>query len=102
MGREFICHRCGSANRRGVENCSYCGLQVGWRPSYPDSLRFWRWPAGFIEASGSIAAGLATTVELAKLGNWASYSITTPLVLYAVLTLLYHLTSQPSNSDSSQ
>lgn len=102
MRREFICHRCGSANRRGVENCNYCGLQVGWRPSFPDTLRFWRWPVGFVEASGSLAASLAATVELANLGNWASNVLVMPLLVYSSLALLYHFSSSLPDTDNRQ
>ena len=68
MRREFICHRCGTANRRGTENCNYCGLQVGWRPGVPDWLLIWRWPVRLRESMGSLAAPLAIAVELSLSG----------------------------------
>ena len=90
MRREFICHRCGTANHRGSENCSYCGLQVGWRPSFPDSLRFWRWPRLFNESVGSLAAPLAAMAELTYSGAWATYLLSLPLVTLSALTLCSH------------
>ena len=90
MRREFICHRCGRANRRGALNCSYCGLQVAWRPSYPDSLRFWRWPVLLKESVGSLSAALAATVELASSALWATYLFSLPLLALSALTLCSH------------
>jgi hypothetical protein len=90
MQREFICHRCGAANRRGAENCSYCGLQVGWRPSVPEWLLLWRWPALIRECLGSLAAPLAVTVELAMPGTSASFLLTLPLLTFSATLLVYH------------
>ena len=94
MRREFICRRCGRANRRGAENCSYCGLQVAWRPSLPTSLRFWRWPTQLKESVGGLAAPLAAIVEMAYWGTWATYLLTLPLLALSVLTLFSHFFTQ--------
>ena len=94
MRREFICHRCGTANQRGVENCSYCGLQVGWRPSVPDWLLVWRWPAPVRDYMGSLAAPLAVAVELALPGTPASYILTLPLLAFSATLLVYHTLAQ--------
>lgn len=85
MRRAFICHRCGAANRPAVENCTYCGLQVGWRPHLPAALRFWRWTAGRREAAGAtfaiLAALLTTTLSLTALAL--------PLLAFSVLLLAW-------------
>ena len=94
MRREFICHRCGTANRGGAENCSYCGLQVGWRPSVPDWLLVWRWPALLRESMGSLAAPLAIAVELALPGTSASYVVSLPLLAFSATLLVYHAITQ--------
>ena len=71
MRREFICHRCGRANGPAVENCAYCGLQVGWRPTMPHILRFRRWSAAQRDTVGALsvilAAGLETALSLSLL-----------------------------------
>lgn len=98
MRREFICHRCGSANRRGTENCSYCGLQVGWRPSVPDWVMLWRWPALPRDFVGSLAAPLAISVELAFPDTTASYLLTLPLLAFSATLLVCHaLTEIPDD-----
>ena len=94
MRREFICHRCGTANRRGTENCSYCGLQVGWRPSVPDWLLVWRWPAHLRDCMGSLAAPLAIAVELALPGGSALYLLTLPLLAFSATLLAWHSITQ--------
>ena len=94
MRREFICHRCGRANRRGTENCRYCGLQVAWRPSFPNSLRFWQWPTPLKESVGGLAAPLAAIVELSNSGAWATYLLTLPLLAVSALTLFSHFLTQ--------
>lgn len=66
MGREFICHRCGRANGPAVENCAYCGLQVGWRPSLPAALDFRRWTAAQWDTAGALSAILAAALETAS------------------------------------
>ena len=85
MRREFICHRCGRANGPAVENCAYCGLQVGWRPTLPHILRFRRWPAAQRDAAGALtailAAGLETTLSLSLL--------TLPLLAVSSLLLIW-------------
>lgn len=63
MRRSFICHRCGTVNRAAAENCAYCGLQIGWRPRLPDTLRFWRWSAARQAVVGTAAAALAALLE---------------------------------------
>ena len=101
MRREFICHRCGTANRRGAENCSYCGLQVAWRPSYPDPLRFWRWPTLMKESVGSLSAALAATIELSLSAPLATYLLSLPLLALSALTLCSHfLTHWPDTGSA--
>ena len=102
MRREFICHRCGAANRRGAENCSYCGLQVGWRPSFPDWLLVWRWPALLTEFAGGLAAPLAIAVELALPGTAASYLLTLPLLTLSATLLLCHAIIQIPGDEHQQ
>ena len=94
MRREFICHRCGTANRRGTENCNYCGLQVGWRPGVPDWLLIWRWPVRLRESMGSLAAPLAIAVELSLSGAWATYLLTVPLLTFSSTLLLCQAITQ--------
>ena len=94
MRREFLCHRCGRVNRRGAENCRHCGLQLAWRPSFPDSLRFWRWPELLKESVGSLAAPLAATVVLTFSGTWAAYWVSLPLLALSALTLCSHFLNQ--------
>lgn len=96
MPREFICHRCGTANRRPVENCRYCGLQVGWRPSFPDTLRIWRWPAGLMETAGSLAASFAALIAMTYPGTWAATIFAWPLLAFSSFTLFWHFLSQSS------
>lgn len=96
MPRDFICHRCGTANRRPVENCRYCGLQVGWRPSFPDTLRVWRWPAPLMESVGSLAASLAAIVAWAYPGAWVTALLAWPLLGVSSITLFWHFFSQTS------
>lgn len=85
MRREFICHRCGRANGPAVENCAYCGLQVGWRPTMPNILRFRLWPAARRDAAGALtailAAGLETVLSLTIL--------TLPLLAFSSLLLIW-------------
>lgn len=85
MRREFICHRCGRANGPAVENCAYCGLQVGWRPTLPNILRFRRWSAAQRDMAGAgaaiLAAGLETALSLALL--------TLPLLAFSSLLLIW-------------
>ncbi len=88
MRREFICHRCGTANRRGTENCRYCGLQIGWRPGVPEWVMVWRWPAKVRESMGSLAAPLAIAVELTLPAGPASYLLTLPLLTFSATLLL--------------
>ena len=88
MPREFICHRCGMPNKRGAENCRFCGLQVGWRPSFPQFLRFWDWTLEGKELLGSLAAAGAGTLAIAYAAPWVSYFFTLPLLLFSSLTLL--------------
>ena len=102
MRREFICHRCGTANRRGTENCSYCGLQVGWRPSVPDWLLVWRWPAMLRECVGSLAAPLAIAVELALPGASVSYLLTLPLLAFSGALLACHYITQIPDDEHQQ
>lgn len=65
MRREFICHRCGRANGPAVENCAYCGLQVGWRPHLPAALDCRRWSAAQRDMAGALTAILAAGLETA-------------------------------------
>lgn len=89
MRREFICHRCGTANQRQAENCKFCGLQVGWRPGIPGFIRFWKWPAARQETAGSLAAPLAVMVEATYPGMWASYVFSAPLLLFSAAMLFW-------------
>ena len=100
MPREFICHRCGTANRRPVENCRYCGLQVGWKPSFPDTLRMWRWPVGRMESSGSLTALVAANVVLTYPETWVSTIVAWPLLAFSSLTLFWHILSRTSLPES--
>ena len=75
-------------NRRGAENCRFCGLQVGWRPSLPYFLRFWDWTLEGKELMGSLAAAAAVTLELGYSSPWVSYLFAMPLLLFSSLTLL--------------
>ena len=85
MRREFICHRCGRANGPAVENCAYCGLQVGWRPTMPALFRFRRWTAAQRDMAGAGAAILAAGLESAL-----SLSILTlPLLAFSSLLLIW-------------
>ncbi len=95
MRREFICRRCGTANRPTAENCAYCGLQIGWRPSLPDTFRFWRWPAPIREAAGTFAGLLAVTVEITGYGLWASVAFTIPLLAVSAAILCWNLLLEP-------
>ena len=88
MPREFICHRCGMPNKRGAENCRFCGLQVGWRPSVPYFLRFWDWTLEGKELIGSMASAGAVTLLIGYSGTWVSYFLALPLLLLGSLTLL--------------
>ncbi len=97
MPREFICHRCGTANERGAENCRFCGLQVGWRPSLPYLVRFWNWNLGRLEALGSMAAPVGATLVGLFPGTWLSYLVAFPLIMFSTLSLLWLSLSQPSN-----
>ena len=85
MRREFICHRCGRANGPAVENCAYCGLQVGWRPTMPNILRFRRWPAAQRDAAGALAAILAAGLETAL----SLAILTLPLLAFSSLLLIW-------------
>ncbi len=98
MGREFICHRCGTANRRGAENCSYCGLQVGWRPSVPDWLRFWQWPVPLCEQAGGLAAFGAFALAIYFPGAWITSYFAPPLIIFSCLALVSHLLA-PATGD---
>ena len=102
MGREFICRRCGTANRRGVENCSYCGLQVGWKPSYPDLMRFWRWPLRLTEIVGSLAAFAAAALEIASPAGWTISWLTVILLAFSAIILAYHSTLKLPGAESGQ
>ena len=93
MPREFICHRCGTANNDQAENCKFCGLQVGWRPSVPNFIRFWSWPAQLKELGGSVAAPIVVFLELTVPGTWASYVLSLPLLAASALALLWHSTT---------
>ena len=98
MRREFICHRCGTANDRGTENCRFCGLQIGWRPSFPEWLLVWRWPARFMESMGSLAAPIAIGVEMSLPETVPSHLLTLPLLaLSAALLLCHSLTQAPGD-----
>ena len=59
MRRPFLCHRCGAANQPTAETCTYCGLQIGWRPHFPAALRFWHWPPAQRDTAGATSAILA-------------------------------------------
>lgn len=85
MGREFICHRCGRANGPAVENCAYCGLQVGWRPALPAALNFRRWTAAQRDAAGALSAILAAGLETAL----ALTLLALPLLAGSALLLLW-------------
>ena len=91
MRREFICHRCGTANPATAENCAYCGLQTGWRPRLPDALRFWRWPAAIKEAVGAAAGPLAVTFAAAFPGSGIAAAIAIPLLAASGLALGWRL-----------
>ncbi len=95
MRREFICHRCGTANRPTAENCSYCGLQVAWRPRVPDTLRFWRWPEPIKERVGVVATILAVIFEGTVQVAWASAVFTAPLLAVGGLALLWNAIIEP-------
>lgn len=102
MPREFICHRCGMPNKRGAENCRFCGLQVGWRPSFPYLLRFWHWTSEGKELIGSMSAAGAFTLEFAYSGSWVSYLVTLPPLLLSFLTLLSLSFSQMQDPNESE
>ena len=85
MRREFICHRCGRANGPAVENCAYCGLQVGWRPTMPAIFRFRRWSAAQRDAAGALAAILAAGLETAL----SLSLLTLPLLAVSSLLLIW-------------
>ena len=101
MRREFICHRCGTANRRGTENCRYCGLQVGWRPRIPGWILLWQWPARLRDSMGSLAAPLAVAVELSLSGAWATYLLTLPLLTLSSALLVCHTMTGMTGDGSS-
>lgn len=102
MRREFICHRCGTPNRRGSENCSYCGLQIGWRPSFPEWLMIWRWPARIMESMGSLAPPIAIGVELALPDAAPSHFLTLPLLALSATLLVCHSITQPPGGRNHQ
>lgn len=85
MRREFICHRCGRANGPAVENCAYCGLQVGWRPTLPALFRFRRWSAARRDAAGALSAILAAGLETAL----SLSLLTLPLLAVSSLLLIW-------------
>ena len=85
MGREFICHRCGRANGPAVENCAYCGLQVGWRPALPAALDFRRWTVAQRDTAGALSAILAAALETAL----ALTFLTLPLLAGSALLLIW-------------
>ena len=99
MRREFICHRCGTANRPTAENCAYCGLQIGWRPSLPDTIRFWRWPAPIKETVGAVAAPLAVAVETNLHTAWVTAAITIPLLVVSLTALFWYVMAEPSRRE---
>ena len=102
MPREFICHRCGMPNKQGAENCRFCGLQVGWRPSFPYLLRFWHWTNEAKQLLGSMAAAGAVTLEFAYTGPWVSYLFTLALLLLSstiLLSLSFSQLQEPSESE---
>lgn len=85
MRRAFICHRCGAANRPAVENCTYCGLQVGWRPHFPPVLRFWRWAPARREAAGAVSAILGTLLPTAG----SLTALAWPLLAFSAILLAW-------------
>ncbi len=100
MRREFICRRCGTANRPTAENCAYCGLQIGWRPSLPDTIRFWRWPAPIRETVGPCTASLAVTTAATVPAAWASVLITIPLLVVSAAVLFLNVLAEPPERES--
>ena len=100
MPREFICHRCGTANNDQAENCKFCGLQVGWRPSVPNFIRFWSWPSPLKELGGTLAAPLVVALETTFPGTWATYLFSLPLLTASVLALLWHSTTDLPDTGS--
>ena len=99
MPREFICHRCGTANDRGSENCRFCGLQVGWRPTLPYFFRFWRWNLDRMEVIGSMAAPIGATLALSYPGTWLYYLVAFPLIMFSSLSLLWLTISRSPRSE---
>ena len=85
MGRGFICHRCGRANGPAVENCAYCGLQVGWRLSLPAALDFRRWTAAQRDTAGALSAILAAALQTAL----SLPLLTLPLLACSALLLIW-------------
>ena len=98
MRREFICHRCGTANSRRAENCQFCGLQVGWRPSLPGFVRIWTWPEQMKETVACVATFLCVTLESGYPGTWATYVISLPLLTISASLLLAHSIDQFSTN----
>ena len=93
MRREFICHRCGTANHSTAENCRYCGLQVGWRPSLPATLKFWRWPQVVKDTVGALSAPLALTLLTLYPDSGAALSLS--LLSVSLTFLLWRFLAAP-------
>ena len=99
MRREFICHRCGTANSRRAENCQFCGLQVGWRPSIPGFVRIWAWSGQMKETVACIAAFLCVALESGYPGTWASYLVSLPMLTVSALLLVARSVDESSSTE---
>ena len=104
MRRDFICHRCGTANRPDAGNCAYCGLQIGWHPQTPVTFLFWRWPGPVKWAVGALTAPLAFSIK----AIWETASVTTVIaisllalsLLLLVWTILLEREREAAEDDS--
>ena len=94
MRREFICHRCGTANHPSVENCRYCGLQVGWRPGLPATFKFWRWPVSIKDTVGAMSAPLAL-ILLTLFPDSGAALVGIPLLAVSLAFLLWRFLAAP-------
>ena len=87
MRRDVICHRCGSVNQPSIEVCAYCGLQISWKPHFPEVMHFWDWSHPVKWIVGALLAPLAFITQRLV----SAEIIVVPLLTASVLTLIWTL-----------